>query len=175
MSGDGVVVKQIKPKKLREDAMRLTLLNAMRAFGTEMKKEFEKTTRTWKHKPKFEIIRALSANLGKVEVAVMTDDEIYGYVNNGTKEHIIEPKKPGGKLFFIWGGPGSYTPKTTPGVIGSQSGSNSGEPTARAWVLHPGSEARNFDKAVGDLMEPRFKTKMEQAMKEAAQKSGHKA
>ncbi|MFA5323890.1 MAG: hypothetical protein WC373_14560 [Smithella sp.] len=174
MAGSGVVIKQIKPAKLKEDALRLELLNSMKTFGTMMKKEFEKTTKTWKHKPKFEILRALSSNLGKVEVTVETNDEIYGYVNNGTKQHIIEPKKPGGKLSFMWGGPGSYSPKTSPGVIGSQKGGMSGgEKTVRAWVIHPGTEARNFDEMIAKLMQPRFKAQMQDAMKRAAAKSGH--
>ena len=59
-----IVVKAIKPSRLREDAMRLELLNAMRRVGTGIKKDFEATTKTWKHKVKFEqLISLLLVNL----------------------------------------------------------------------------------------------------------------
>lgn len=172
-----IVVKQIHPKKLKVDAMRVALLNPTRDFGKEMKKEFEKTTKTWKHKPKFEILRSIpfSIESGKVEVAVMTDDEIYGYVDQGTKPHIIRPKKRGGRLYFKWGGPGSYKAKTVPGVIGSRAGGATGSMVAFPYVMHPGTEERGFDKIIAKYMQPRFKKKLQEAMKRAAQVSGHKA
>ena len=168
-----IVVKRIKPKRLKEDAMRLALLNPMRDFGKEIKKEFEETTKTWDHKVNFEILRSISSKWGTVEVAVLTDDEIYGYVNEGTRPHIIRPKKRGGKLVFKWGGPGSYAAKTTPGVIGSTSGGQSGSTVAFPYVNHPGTKARNFSKIIKKKMEPRFKKKMEKAMAAAAIASGH--
>lgn len=170
-----ITVKQIKPAKLNDAAMRKALADEMRLFSKDMEKEFKKTTRTWKHKVKFERLEEISADLGKVEVAVMTDDEIYRYVDEGTEPHIIAPKKKGGRLAFKWGGPGSYKAKTSPGVIGSNKGGATGKTTVLPYVFHPGTEAREFDKTIAEYMEPRFKKRMEAAMKKAAQVSGHKA
>lgn len=161
-----IVTKAIKPAKLKDEAMRLALLNAMRECGRDIQKDFEKTTATWKHKPKFESLISLTGP-GPV-VVVGTNDEIYGYVNEGTREHIIEAK-PGHVLAF----PSAFTPKTSPGVLGSSAGSSGGETVFTPYVLHPGTKARDFDKAIQKLWESKFKTRMEQAMKDAAKASGH--
>lgn len=170
-----IVVKEIKPKKLNDAAMKKVLIAGMRDVSKDMEKEFKKTTRTWKHKVKFERLEEISPDLGKVEVAVLTDDEIYGYVDQGTEPHIIAPKKAGGRLSFKWAGPGSYKAKTSPRVIGSTSGGASGNRVSLPYVFHPGTEAREFDVTIAEYMQPRFKRRMEAAMKEAARVSGHKA
>ena len=169
-----ILVKKIKASRLNEAAMAQAITAGMQEVGKEMKKEFEKTTRTWKNKPDFEIIEAITPNLGKVEVGVFTDDEIYGYVNDGTEPHIIAPKKAGGKLAFKWAGPGSYKAKTSPRTISSTSGGSSGGTVVLPYVFHPGTEAREFDETIAEYMQPRFKRTMEKAMSRAAKASGHK-
>ena len=163
-------VKLIKPSTLKVDAIRLAFLNAIRKQATEIKKEFEKTTATWKTDVEFE--QAISLKGPGPELLVFTDNEIYGYVNNGTEEHIIQPKR-AKALAFQWGGKGSYTPKTTPRVIGSKRGGPSGPMVSRAWVLHPGSEGRHFDDEIEKKTRPQFKRAMEKAMSDARKKSGH--
>ena len=172
-----ILVKKIKASRLNEDAMAQAITAGMQEVGKEMKKEFEKTTRTWKNKPDFEIIEAITPNLGKVEVAVMTDDEIYGYVNDGTPEHIITPRKPDGFLWFKWAGPPrgvSYTSKTKPRQISSGASQTRGTLKRFNGVIHPGTEAREFDETIAEYMQPRFKRAMEKAMSRAAKASGHK-
>ena len=142
-----ILMKEIKPPRLKDDAMRLELLNAMRAAGTQIKKDFESTTKTWKHKPKFEVLISLTGP-GPV-VVVGTDDEIYGYVSGGTKPHAIFAGIYTGRsnkraLAF----PASSTPKTRPGVIGSSGASRSGQTVVRPYVMHPGTEPRNFEKTI---------------------------
>lgn len=129
--------------------------------------DFELTTATWNHQPKFEKL----VQVGPDEIAVLvgTDDEIYGYVDKGTKPHIIAPKKPGGVLAF----PSGYTAKTRPNVASSSNGGSGGDTVFAAYVLHPGTEARNFDKVIQKDWEKKFKRRMEQAMSEAASASGH--
>jgi len=174
---EAVVVKTIKPSKLKVDALRLQLLNAMRAQGTAMKMDFEATVKTWKNKPKFKVVIGLKKAIGP-EVLVGTDDEIYGYVNDGTEEHDIWAGFYTGKstkkvLSFQWGGKGSYRPKTTPRVIGSKAGGPTGPRVARPYVRHPGTKARHFDEEIEKKQRPRFKRRMEKAMSEAAKASGH--
>ncbi len=112
-----ILIKEIKPSRLKVDAMRLELLNAMRKVGTEVKKDYEKTTKTWKHKPKFEV--SVSLKQPGPTLIVETDDEIYGYVDKGTKPHLIFAGIYTGKsnkkaLAF----PSKFGAKTRPGVIG---------------------------------------------------------
>lgn len=162
------VFKVIKPSRLKDDAMRLELLNAMRRMGTKIKADFESTTATWSHKPRFEVMVSLTQP--GPTVVVDTNDEIYRYVAEGTKPHVIRPRTPGGRLAF----PGTYRAKTTPGVIGSQAGGGSGETRFARVVNHPGTEARNFHKLIAKKWQPKFKREMEDAMRTVAAKSGHK-
>ena len=161
-----LTVKEIKPARFKDKAFKAAMAKAAKRAGKDIKKDFEATTKTWKHKVKFTVVSSVDPN---VEVLVGTDDEIYGYVNYGTKPHLIFPKKPGGVLAF----PSSYTAKTKPRVIGSTAGGPSGPIMIRPYVEHPGTEAREFDKVIQQKWTPRFKRLMEQAMSRAAKASGH--
>ena len=170
-----IVSKVIKPSRLKDDAMRLRLLNAMRKAATPIKADFEATTKTWKHTVIFEVLISLTGP-GPV-VLVATDDEIYGYVNNGTEPHEIWAGAYTGKsdktmLFFS----SQFVPKTQPGIIGSNPGFVGERDTLVPMVNHPGQEEpRNFDKTIQKKREPWFKRQMEGAMGEARQASGHAA
>lgn len=165
-----ILAKVIKPKKLKEDAMRLALLTGLHEVASGVRKDFEKTTATWEHDVKFETLISLK---GGPAIIIGTDDEIYGYVNSGTRPHRIYAR-PGKRLAFKWGGPGSYKAKTSPGVIGSTAGGATGNMTFRSYVNHPGTKARNFESIIQRSWEKRFKKRMEEAMKQAAKVSGHK-
>ena len=167
-----ILVKEIKPSKLKVDAMRLELLNEMRKVGTAVKKDYEKTTKTWKHKPKFEV--DVSLKQPGPMLMVWTDDEIYGYVDKGTKPHLIFAGIYTGKsnkkaLKF----PSKFKPKTKAGVIGSTAGSSGGDKIVRAYVQHPGTKPRGFEEAIEKLWKTKYKRRMEGAMRKAARASGH--
>lgn len=162
---DFVRFKAIKPKALKAQAMRLELLNELRKVGGEVKKDFEATTSTWENKPKFEQIISLSGGAG---VLVGTDDEIYRYVDEGTKPHDIFPKS--GKVLSFKTG---HKAKTQPGVIGSGSGGSSGSQIFRPYVRHPGTKPRGFAKAIEKKWHRKYPDRMEKAMHRAREKSGH--
>lgn len=169
-----IVGKVIKPARLKEDALRLQLLNAMRKAGTQIKHDFQATTETWKHKVKFE--QVISLTLPGPFVIIETDDEIYGYVNDGTEPHEIWAGAYTGKsdktvLAFS----SQFVPKTQPGIIGSNPGFVGERDTFVPMVNHPGTEACNFDKIIQKDWEPKFKRLMEGAMRDAARASGHSA
>ena len=160
------VWKAIKPTTLREDAMRLALLNQMRKVGTQIKKDFEKTTATWEHKPKFESLVSLAG--GGATLLVETNSVIYRYVSEGTKPHVILPKKAKALRF-----PGTYTAKTLPGVLEARAGGASGADVFSKGVMHPGTKARNFDKLIAAKWQRQFKREMEAVMREVRAASGH--
>ena len=160
------VFKAIKPSTLRIDAFRLEALNSMRKIGRKIKKDFEKTTKTWDSKPTFTMKISLKAPGPTTEVT--TDDEIYKGVDEGTDPHIIVPVN-ATKLVFLVGG----TPKTTPNVIDSKPGSPGDQLIFTDIVDHPGTEARNFSKTIAEKWESPFKKEMEAALQRARKKSGH--
>lgn len=160
------VWKTIKPSRLREDAMRLALLNGMRRMGTKIKQDFEKTVQTWKNKPKFEVLVSLSGP--GPTVVVDTNDEIYHYVSMGTRPHVIRPKRARALAFR-----GTYTAKTVPGVLEARAGGASGDAVFSQEVHHPGTKPRNFQKMIGDKWQKQFKREMESVMREVARESGH--
>ena len=169
-----IVWKSIKPGKLKDAEMRRILRNAMRVAARRIRKDFEATTKTWEHEVKFTESTHLSQSDPDQYVVVGTDDEIYRYVNNGTRPHEIWAGAYTGKsdkktLAF----PTMFSPKTSPRVIGSTPGARGGPMAFAPMVHHPGTEAREFDKVIEEKRTPWFKTLMEDAMREAARASGH--
>lgn len=167
-----LAMKAIKPQRMRDDRLRLALLNATRRAGTAIRRDFAKTTATWEHKPTFEEIISLTGP-GPV-IVVGTDDKIYRYVNDGTRPHPIFAGIYTGKsnkkaLRFA---PGSQ-PKTQPRVIGSTPGAPGSGVVMTPYVQHPGTKAREFDEEIARIWKIKFKRWMEDAMREAAKESGH--
>jgi hypothetical protein len=115
---------------------------ANQEIAAEMKRDFESTTATWNHQVTFG--QTTHADPEFAQVAVGTNDLIYKFVDEGTRAHGISPKRPGGRLRFQWGGPGSYTAKTTPGSLVSGPGGPSGPEVLRYGVWHPGTQGRQF-------------------------------
>lgn len=171
-----IVVKTIKPARFKSEAFARAITAAANEAGKEIQKDFEATTKTWKHKVKF--IREVDVKTSPVQVLVGTDDMIYRFVDEGTEPHPIFAGIYTGKsnkkaLAFQWGGKGSYKAKTSPGIIGSQAGGPTGPFVAFPYVEHPGTKPRDFDKIIQKKWEPRFKRLMEKAISAGAKGSGH--
>lgn len=80
----------------------------------------------------------------------------------GTPSHPIRPKTLGpafgGALKFVWGGPGSYSPKTRPGGrYGGPGTVRGGQPTFRTQVQHPGFHARKFSDKINKRLDKQFR------------------
>lgn len=161
-----VKVKVLKPATLKIKEMRLELLNGLRSAARAVERDYKLTTATWEHQPKFETIIAMGK--GKAEFLVGTDDEIYRYVDEGTKPHMIFPVN-AQRLRFQ----GGYSAKTQPGVIGSSASSTSGGVIYSKGVFHPGTKARRFSEVINKKHERLFKDRMHEAMRKARAKSGH--
>lgn len=108
--------------------------------GKRYEKQFNETTATWKRDVKFTIKLLSGTNKG---VEVYTNDEIYGYVNFGTKPHKITSAK--GLSFNT-----PSSPKTKPRVIKSTRGSRGKNKVYTRVVNHPGTKAREFDITIRD-------------------------
>jgi hypothetical protein len=171
-----VVWKVIKPKRLKEDAFRLFMLNALRKFNTTMKKEYAKTTRTWTHKVTFEGLVSLQGS--KFTSMVDTSDVIFGYVDKGTGQaaghgglYPIAPHPP--KKALRWNS--KFSAKTVPGVVGSLPGYSGGDPVYAKKVMHPGIRPRGFTKNIEKVFQGKFTKACEEAMSQFAKGCGHYA
>jgi hypothetical protein len=161
-----VFARKIAPKKLDIEGMIQALADAVIAYTADVKDDFEKTTETWEHRVRF--VEHLQVGPNVIESSVLTDDEIYGYVDRGTRPHLILPVR--AKALRFQSG---YKAKTVPNVIGSQAGGPFGDDVFSLGVRHPGTEPRNFDRNIYDKWKPIFKQRMLAAMKVAAKVSGH--
>lgn len=125
----------------------------------------------WEHKPEFKARGQITRTGTSVYVwPAGKNADIWRYVSNGTRAHDIEPKGEGYPLRFMWGGPGSYKPKTKPpGKFGGP-GIVMGEPVAFYKVHHPGNEPRNFEKNISKDFTPWFKRTVENAMRRGIRK-----
>lgn len=100
--------------------------------------DLQATTKTWKHKPTFDV--TITRDKGDYIIAAGTDDKIYGFVDAGTKAHIIRPKR--SKYLRFQSG---YRAKTRVGIIGSIEGGAFGNDVyTNTFVLHPGFPGRKF-------------------------------
>lgn len=161
-----VAFKAIKPNKLKVPGMVEALEAEAKSAADDLELEFMLSTATWKHNVKFEKI--IQVGPDSVQILVDTDDEIYRYVNEGTRAHEIWAKKAPVLAF-----PSIFTPKSQPGRQASGSGGSGGETVFTPYVHHPGTKARRFDKTIMKTFTPKYKRRMEKAMTEAAKASGH--
>lgn len=126
-------------KIVREEAM---------SIAADMMLDLMVATATWKHNVKFK--RIVDAKTDIVTIVVGSDDKIWGFVNQGTKEHIVLPRnKP--MLWFR----NTYTAKTIPGVLTSKPGGASGIWVSSKGTIPKGIKPRKFDEA----LQKRWKTK----------------
>jgi hypothetical protein len=142
--GDMIDVKQL----------RRAIDNALDGAAKATKVDFDVTTQTWDNRPTFTIEK------GDGERTVATDNEVYGYVDEGTPPHIITAKSPTKPLTFGIGG----RPKTAPRVIGSRPGGK-GATIVRAQVVHhPGTAARDFSETIKEKWDDRLPDVLQRAI-----------
>lgn len=148
-------MKLIIPKKLIADPAKLSraLTNAMNGVAKDIQVDFKTTAQTWTTKPDFPITSPAT-----YERQIATDDQVYAWVNDGTKEHDIRPK--GRILRFNT----PFTSKTVPNQILSRSGGSGSTPAIARAVHHPGTKPRAFDKAIKAKWDTRFGPIMQRAL-----------
>lgn len=103
--------------------------------------DYESTQRTWVHKSQTVLIEDTLRSAYRVTTGIKSgkNEKIYGWVDEGTKAHVIMPKR--SKYLAFSSG---YSAKTRVGIIGSQAGGASGSPVFAAVVHHPGFPGRKF-------------------------------
>ena len=123
------------------------VLAVLQNHANRIKKDFEATTKTWKdHHPVFH--KKLRFAGGKISIEVWTDDEVWGYLNEGTDRRWALMSH-------------DFMPKTVPRQLTSYAGAGTvlyrGPAEMKAagigWA-QPGIEPREWTKTVIDLYSP---------------------
>ncbi len=159
-------LKPIGPRQLFDvPAGQAAKEQALDELAAEAKALFEKTTRTWTHKPVFVLRRSA---IGRT--VSTRGDSPFAWVDEGTRAHVITAKR-SPYLSFRTGG----RPKTKPGFIASYLGSEGTGWVRAESVQHPGTKARGFSKEIQRRIQARFRHRFKQvlaAYQKAARRSG---
>lgn len=159
----------IIPQPLNQKAMLQQLYDGMEQLGEDIREDFERTVKTWRDKPTFNPIHNKPLQRkNMIYVETMTEDLTYKFVVDGTKAHPITPRR--AKMLRF---PGTFLPKTVPGLIDSGSGFSGPPIEYRNSVQHPGVEARHFDRNIKDKQTENAKQIMSAAILLAASSSRH--
>lgn len=157
MAGQMVIVTKTIGRgkvKLFDDArFRRDLMALNQQHARQIKRSFERTTRTWEEKVEFQ--QHVEVRQDSV-VAVYTTNRIYGFVSGGTsvRRALMSP---------------DYDPKTKPGVLDSFPGAGHVVFISRKLAL-PGIEARRFPALVEKKHAKRYWRDVESAIRQAARR-----
>jgi hypothetical protein len=133
---------------------------------------FEDIVANWEHKPKFiATTKRTSDEIKLITRIAGKNAKIWQYVSRGTKPHPITARR-GKTLAFMWGGPGSYQPKTYPGPSWGGPGTvRGGKMAYPVSVEHPGSEGRKFEEWIAKVEGPRFQGRISAAIRRGKNKA----
>ena len=169
-----VIRSKRRAKGITEREFKRIVVAELKSFGKGVKRELDGVVSDWssKNRPKFTV--KIQTRPDEIIVAVAPRkrskaSQIFKYVDEGTKPHVIKPKPNNkkGLLFFRTG----YSPRTLPVArahVGS--GTSSGPLVAARSVNHPGTKARLFTKTITNESRPDFRRRMENAMRRAQRK-----
>ena len=154
----GISLKYIKARPFDELPFRIDLIREGSKIVKEQEKDFIKTVRKWKMRPTW--IRKVDHSDAAITVEVYTENEIYGYVDKGTKKHIIVPRN---KTVLKFRG-GSYSGRGRP---------KKSDYVYTKLVHHPGFKGYKHSETIAKKWQPLIRTRFDAAIKQAAKSSGH--
>jgi len=166
-----VKFKAIKPRPLDLKCVREEL---RRVMDDEIKPtllaDIKLTVSTWDEPPQFRTWSRVGPRGTPIEVRVYTTDEVWNWLDEGTKRHVIRARR--AKRLVFRAGP--YVPKTVPNTLYARQGGYSvGPMVGPVEVTHPGTKPRNWTKLIMKQRAKWFNKTMQEAMKCGLQKTGH--
>jgi hypothetical protein len=135
------------------------LKTAREDTAAEVKGDLEKVVKDWEKKTKFTVTTEVRNNASIIRIS--TSNKIFILVNDGTRPHIIRPKK--AKFLHFKDG---YIAKTIPNHLESRLGgtpNGAGDVFAKE-VHHPGTVARNFFRTISRLRVKSFQERVDKAL-----------
>lgn len=160
-------VSPIKPGKnfLDYREYKSEILEAVSAVTEIMKSELEAAVDDWDHAPDWRATTRVSG--AGVEVTIKAtgpNAKIYGYVDEGTRPHVIRPRKARALSFRA-----GYKPRTKPGRPHAGPGAASGDQVFTQVVHHPGNAPRHLTRAVVNANKRLLSDMVGDAIREAAE------
>lgn len=145
----------IVPKEIvfTPERMRRALKKGLDQTAQETRAVLQNLVDQWDHDVEFDV-KAPKEN----ERDIATEDDIYRFVDEGTKPHIIAPKN-ARMLRFTVGG----SPRTAPNSLTVGPASRGGRPVFARKVRHPGSKARRFSRNVAKKAQKWLKQSLDDA------------
>jgi hypothetical protein len=160
-----ISMKAVLPKPINTRVFADEIYKAAEDMNKVIKADFEKTTETWDHKPKFvaSVKVSFDDTRGHVRTkpisGVKPPELIYYFLNNGTKvRHAIMTD--------------DFQPKTRIRVIGSFAGQG-GLLRVDPRYDGPGIQARKWDEAIATKHRARVAFRLRVALRKAVRASGH--
>lgn len=152
-----------KGKQLLDAArMQVEIDRARKETATDILNDYKKTVATWQHSVKFHSTRRGN------DYYISTNDEIYGFVEGGTRPHAILPRRKGGRLRFFRSG---FRPKSRVGYIASYAGATANaDLTYSKGVQHPGTRGRKFSEKIAEKWRKEWAIRVRAAIKKAVEK-----
>lgn len=125
----------------------------LRRVGDRTVKAYKQVVGNWQNKPDFEAQIGSGVKVLFVRIRVKGSRRVIQNWNRidktGARPHIIRPKR-AKFLRFVWGGYGSYAPKTnaSPARFGGSGKVANGKVVFLRQVNHPGFKPRKFSEAI---------------------------
>jgi len=167
-----IAARAIKTSRpFKSEIFRDEMTKAANVIRKDALADFKKTTANWKHKVTFASKVWVGGISKGIEVHVATDDVIYGYVDEGTRPHIIRAKTRNGLRFL-----GRITrgiPKTQPNVVGTFPGKAGTGWTRKMAVKHPGNKPRNFSKHIAKTTQKELSRETKNALARFTRRTGY--
>lgn len=158
-----ITIRPIIPKLNVPDFQQIAKTELRREV-VAVKRELALPTRRWKTTVEFYDRQAQGAQSSGIDVG--TENKIYGYVDRGTKRHLIKPKKAKTLAFNS-----QFRAKTKPNSLNSSAGSSKPPVVFAKAVRHPGVKARGFTKQVLKRSKVRFYANVDKAVRRAVARS----
>lgn len=170
--GSVKLIRKPPPANVMQAAINQEITKQLLRVGKQHVNERKRIVANFEHKPVFGYrisvtekqitLTVLLENSSAPVGADWTIGDLWKALDSaGTRPHSITPKNAGGRLVFVWNGPGSYQPKTRPVArFGGPGTVINGQRVVRRQVKHPGFAARKFSESINR----RLQRSLEQAI-----------
>ncbi len=158
------LVKNLPPFETFRKPFRHGIVSALKGIEKEGTQEYKRIVENWSSKNRPDFISQISIKASTIiwTIRVVNADPnlpLWLWIDKtGTIDHDITPKNKD-FLFFEWGGPGSYIPKTAPGGVFGGPGQVFGGSLVQSkeGIHHPGFPPRQFSLLINPRLAKTFR------------------